>query len=279
MDILKLEGVGAEVSGVDVGNLSDNEQSELTQLFSDEGLLLIRGQSIDEDQHISFARRFGDININRFFTPHPEHPEIALVTKEADQTVNIGGGWHTDHSYDVRPALGSILVARELPKAGGDTWFCSMYKAFESLSDGLKETLRGLNAVHSARHVFGTAEGYSREDATNGRIGNSAAADELTDPVHPVVIRHPLSGREALYVNGAFTRHFEGWTLEESEPLLGFLYAHAIAEENITRFHWEPGSIAFWDNRATWHFAQNDYHGERREMHRITIEGCALAAA
>ena len=279
MDILKLEGVGAEVSGVDVGNLSDNEQSELTQLFSDEGLLLIRGQSIDEDQHISFARRFGDININRFFTPHPEHPEIALVTKEADQTVNIGGGWHTDHSYDVRPALGSILVARELPKAGGDTWFCSMYKAFESLSDGLKETLRGLNAVHSARHVFGTAEGYSREDATNGRIGNSAAADELTDPVHPVVIRHPLSGREALYVNGAFTRHFEGWTLEESEPLLGFLYTHAIAEENITRFHWEPGSIAFWDNRATWHFAQNDYHGERREMHRITIEGCALAAA
>ena len=276
MEITPLAGVGAEVSQVDLGNLSATEENHLRETFAEQGLLLIRDQSLDENQHIEFAKRWGPINVNRFFTAHNQFPEIAMVVKEPDQQVNIGGGWHTDHSYDQEPALGSILVARELPESGGDTWFCSMYKAFDSLSDGLKETLRGLNAVHSARHVFGSANDYSRKEVTNGRISNSEAADEMQDPVHPVVIRHPLSGREALYVNAAFTRHFEGWTMEESAPLLAYLYEHATNEANVTRFEWRPGSIAFWDNRATWHFAQNDYHGKRREMHRITVEGCAL---
>ncbi len=276
MEITKLPGVGAEVSGINVADMTAKDSEQLHALFAEQGLLLLRGQSIDEEQHIAFAKTWGDINVNRFFAANDQYPEIAMVTKEPDQEVNIGGGWHTDHSYDEEPALGSILVARELPDSGGDTWFCSMYKAFESLSDGLKQTLRGLNAVHSARHVFGSNQGYARQEATNDRIGNSSAADELSDPVHPVVIRHPLSGREALYVNPAFTRHFEGWSLEESAPLLSYLYGHAVAEANVTRFSWEPGSIAFWDNRATWHFAQNDYQGKRREMHRITIEGCAL---
>ncbi len=107
------------------------------------------------EQHIAVARRFGEININRFFTHADGYPEIALVSKEPDQTANIGGGWHTDHSYDVRPALGSMLYAREVPPSGGDTLFASMYAAYDALSDGLKQTLSGLRAVHSSRHVFG----------------------------------------------------------------------------------------------------------------------------
>ena len=197
------------------------------------------------------------------------------VTKEPGQDVNIGGGWHTDHSYDFEPALGSILVAKELPATGGDTWFCNMYKAYDGLSDGLKQTLLGLRAVHSARHVFGSA-GADYDKATSGRIGNSDAADVLADPVHPVVVKHPLSGKLSLYVNSAFTLRFEGWTAEESAPLLAYLYEQAPREENVTKFKWQPGSVAFWDNRATWHYALNDYQGQRREMHRITIEGCAL---
>jgi taurine dioxygenase len=229
-------------------------------------------------EHIAFAERWGDINVNRFFAAHPGYPQIAMVTKEPDQKLNIGGGWHTDHSYDANPALGSILVARELPNRGGETWFASMYKAYDALSDGLKQTLHGLSAVHSARHRFGTDHRYDREDATEGRIGNAEAADRLEDVIHPVVIRHPLSGKPALYVNPDFTIRFDGWSAEDSEPLLQHLYNVAVTESFITRFHLEPGSIAFWDNRATWHQAQNDYHGERREMHRITIEGCPLSA-
>ena len=147
-----------------------------------------------------------------------------------------------------------------------------MYKAYENLSDGMKVTLEGLNAVHSSRHVFGEGSDYSK--SSKGRIGNSELATQ--DAIHPVIITHPESKKKALYVNRAFTLRFEGWTNEESKPLLNYLYDHAACENNTTRFKWSPGSIAFWDNRCTWHNALNDYHGERRLMHRITIEGSAL---
>lgn len=275
-----LPGVGAEILGVDIaGGLASSELETIKQTFSQHGLVFFRNQKISEADHIDLAEVFGDINVNRFFAANPEYPQIAMVSKEPDQIANIGGGWHTDHSYDQEPALGSILVARELPESGGDTWFTSMYKAYDSLSDGLKETLEGLSAVHSAKHVFGPKGEYDATGSASGRIGNAGAALEMEDPIHPVVISHPLSGRKALYVNAGFTLRFDGWTDEESAPLLAYLYGRAIADENITRFKWGNGSIAFWDNRATWHFAQNDYPGQRRVMHRVTIEGCALQPA
>ncbi|HAT27980.1 MAG TPA: taurine dioxygenase [Gammaproteobacteria bacterium] len=275
-----LPGVGAEILGVDIaGGLASSELETIKQTFSQHGLVFFRNQKISEADHIDLAEVFGDINVNRFFAANPEYPQIAMVSKEPDQIANIGGGWHTDHSYDQEPALGSILVARELPASGGDTWFTSMYKAYDSLSDGLKETLEGLSAVHSAKHVFGPKGEYETTGSAGGRIGNAGAALEMEDPIHPVVISHPLSGRKALYVNAGFTLRFDGWTDEESAPLLAYLYGRAIVDENITRFKWENGSVAFWDNRATWHFAQNDYPGQRRVMHRVTIEGCALQPA
>ncbi len=151
--------------------------------------------------------------------------------------------------------------------------FASMHHAYEALSDGLKRTLEGLRAVHSSRHVFGAGTRYGKDTA--GRIGNAELATQ--DAVHPVVLRHPETGRKTLYVNAAFTTHFEGWTENESKPLLNYLYAHAAQPQFHTRFQWRKGSIAFCDNRATWHFAINDYHGERRLMHRITLDGVALA--
>lgn len=280
LKVKPLPGVGAEIAGIDLANeLTAANVDAMKTAFAEHGLLFFRDQHLSETDHIAFAESFGSINVNRFFAANPDYPQIAMVTKEPDQAANIGGGWHTDHSYDVEPALGSILVARELPPSGGDTWFTSMYKAYDNLSDGMKQSLEKLNAVHSARHVFGSGVGYDTENQTKGRIGNSQAADQLEDPVHPVVISHPLSGRKALYVNPAFTLRFENWTAEESAPLLNFLYEHAVNVNNVTKFQWQPGSIAFWDNRATWHFAQNDYPGERRVMHRITIDGCALEPA
>jgi taurine dioxygenase len=274
------QGAGVEILGVDLRDVNDEALKIIKQAYADYGVVFFREQSLDENSHIALADKFGDININRFFKAHPAHPEIAMVAKEAEQTSNIGGGWHTDHSYDEAPAMGSILVAKTLPPTGGDTSFVSMYDAFNGLSAGLKQTLRGLRAVHSARHVFGAGEGYAQDkDGTGDRIGNTAAVDALVDPVHPVVITHPLSGKEALYVNPGFTLHFEGWTAEESQPLLQYLFAQATQDKHVGRFVWQPGSVAFWDNRATWHFAQNDYQGMRRVMHRITIDGCALEAS
>ena len=276
MRVKALQGVGAEVSEIDLGRLSDSERVEIRAAFAEYGLLFFRDQDIDEQGHLCFSRMWGKINVNRFFGAHPDYPEIAVVAKEPEQTGNIGGSWHTDHSYDHHPALGSILVAKQLPPSGGDTWFTSMYKAYEGLSTGLQAFLGGLRAVHSAKHVFGTQQPERVAEAVVKRFHNQAAADALDDPIHPVVIKHGLSDRKALYVNRAFTRRFEGWTEAESAPLLDVLYAAAIREEYITRFRWQPGSVVFWDNRATWHFAQNDYQGHRRVMHRTTIVGGPL---
>ncbi|WP_260927621.1 TauD/TfdA dioxygenase family protein [Novosphingobium sp. 9] len=271
--------VGAEVLGVDLSQpLNEAQFAEIRSAFAEHGVIFFRDQSISEQDHIAFARRWGQININRFFTPHAAYPEIAMVVKEKHHRDNIGGGWHTDHSYDAEPALGSILVARELPPTGGATAFASMYKAYDGLPQRLRDQLEGRNAVHSARHVFGSKAypAESGQDTRGERIGNSAAADVLDDVVHPVILTHPLSGKKAIYVNPGFTLHIQGIDAERSKELLAEVYEHVTSEDFIEDFHWRDGSIAFWDNRATWHYAYNDYAGHRREMHRITIEGEAL---
>lgn len=280
LEIRKHGRVGAEVLGIDLSNpLSDQDFAQIRAAFAEHGVIFFRDQSITEGQHIAFARRWGPININRFFAAHPEYPEIALVVKEPDQQHNIGGGWHTDHSYDFEPALGSILAARELPPEGGATAFASMYAAYDGLPAKLKARIEDRRAVHSARHVFGSKAAVyeaAQDTRSDGRIGNSAAADVLDDPVHPMVIVHPLSGKRAVYVNPSFTLNILGLGEEESRDLLAEVYEHCRKPEFQEDFHWRDGSIAFWDNRATWHYAYNDYHGHRREMHRITIEGVAL---
>lgn len=265
--------LGAAVVGIDLSRpLPERELGELRQAFADYGVLFFRDQELTPEQHVAFARCWGEININRFFTPVAGYPMIAEVRKEPEQRTNIGGGWHTDHSYDEIPALGSLLYAREVPERGGDTLFASMYQAFDALSPGMQKMLLGMNAVHSSRHVFGAAANRPADLAQ--RLGNNELATQ--DAVHPVVITHPLSGRKALYVNPGFTVCFEGWTAEESRPLLDYLYRHASRPEFVYRFSWRPGSLAFWDNRATWHYAVNDYQGERRLLHRITVEGEAI---
>jgi taurine dioxygenase len=274
VEVRKLPGgCGAEVLGVDLASMSNRQWDEIQQAYIEHGVIFFRDQRLTPEQHIAFARRWAPIDVNRFFTPVAGHPEIAEVRKEPEQKRNIGERWHTDHTYDQIPAMGSILVARELPSQGGDTLFANVCKAFETLSEGLKQTLRGLNAVHSSEHIFGAKAKKNHGDLVFHN------ADKVGDVIHPVVIRHPLSGREALYVNPDFTVRFEGWSAADSKPLLEHLYAHVTRDDFTSRFHWRDGSIAFWDNRATWHRAINDYHGERRLMHRITVAGCKLEPA
>ena len=267
-------GCGAEVQGLDLKDLTGSEVDAIVAAQARHGVVFFHDQSMTPAEQLRVAQRFGDVNVNRFFTPVPSQPEVALVLKEPRHETNIGGGWHTDHSYDDIPALGSMLHAKEVPTSGGDTLFANMYLAAEALSDGLRRTLMGMSAVHSSRHVFGSKGFYSRME--DDRYHHPELATQ--DAVHPVIVRHPVSGRAALYVNPGFTLRFDGWTLEESRPLLTYLYELGAREEHTCRFHWREGSVAFWDNRATWHHALNDYPGERRLMHRVTIEGEPLPA-
>ena len=276
MEIRPISGaLGAEIFGVDLAaGVNDETFDRIRGAFLDHGVIVVRDQNLTPEQHLAAARRFGKINVNRFFTPVDGHPEIAEVRKEPDQKRNIGSKWHTDHSYDDVPALGSMIYALEVPPAGGDTLFANMSLAYETLSDGMKTLLSTLEAVHSSRHVFGP--GYKANPDVSDRFRNAEQA--VQDAVHPVVIRHPDTGLKVLYVNPTFTVRFNDWTEEESKPLLDYLYAHAAKPEFSCRVQWREGSLGLWDNRATWHMALNDYPGHRRLMHRVTIEGTALSA-
>ena len=272
MQIVPCNGpFGAEILDLDVREITERELEACSRAQQEHGVVFFRDQSLNCQQHIAFAERFGPIVVNRFFERLEQYPQIAMVRKEPTHATVVGEQWHTDHSYDREPARGSILYAREVPESGGDTLFINMHQVYESLSPGLKRTLEGLHAVHSSRHVFGHDTTQDRDE----RYNNPDLA--LQDSVHPVVISHPISGLKVLYINPDFTTHIEGWTADESAPLLNYLYEVAVQPRNILRFKWRKDSIAFWDNRITWHRANNDYPGERRVMHRITLAGCAIS--
>lgn len=264
--------LGANIYGANVS--SDDDFDVIRQAFTDYSVIAIHGLKLSPDDHLAFARRWGEINVNRFFKPVSTHPEIATVLKEPEQTSVIGEAWHTDHSYDQIPALCSILYAVETPEVGGDTAFSSMHNAYMAFSETFREFLDGLKAWHSSRHVFGAAAADSESHKT-GRLENTDAATQ--DVLHPVVITHPLSGKRCLYVNQNFTTHIDGWTHKESAPLLKQLYDHGAQAEFTCRVRWQPGTLGMWDNRATWHKAINDYPGQRRLMHRVTVEGVPIS--
>lgn len=224
MKVRPTPGCGAEIDGVDLARLDGGSAAAVREALFTYGALFFRDQSLTPVQHIALAEQIAPIDVNRFFPADPAYPVIARVEKSAEQTTNIGGGWHTDHSYDVEPAMGSILVARDLPPSGGDTLFADMYAAYDTLDDATKSEIAGLRAVHGSAHVFGEKGVYAHTDQPSLARGGV----ETPETVHPVVIRHPGSGKPVLYVNPSFTLRFEGQTRDESLPLLQRLFAHAI---------------------------------------------------
>ena len=276
MKIVQRKGAfGIEILDVDVNHLNEDQLQRASAAQNEHGVIFFRDQKLTCEQYLAFARRWGPVVINRFFERVDGYEEIAQVRKEPTHSTVVGETWHTDHSYDEAPARGSILYAKEVPAQGGDTLFANMYMAYDALSTGLKKTLAGLKAIHSSAHVFGQRSDAAIKESDE-RYMNSGMATQNT--VHPVIITHPESGKQALYVNPQFTVRFEGWTQQESAPLLQYLYQHACASDFVIRFTWQKYSIAFWDNRATWHRALNDYPHERRLMHRITLEGTPLSS-
>ena len=259
--------LGAEIGGVDLSQpLDDGVIAEIRGALLEYKVIFFQGQDITPEQHLAFARRFGDLVTYPMVKGLDDYPEIAPVIKLENETVNFGGIWHSDTTYLPQPPMGAILVARELPPEGGDTLFANMVMAYEALPDDMKEKLSELIAINSS------AKGHvakSREDRQKDM-------DDVPEPLsaeHPAVRTHPETGLKSLYVNRGHTVGFKGMAEDESAPLLEELFEHQIRQEFTCRFQWRPGSIAFWDNRSTQHNPINDYHGHRRVMHRITLAG------
>jgi taurine dioxygenase len=265
--------LGAEVSGVDLAKpLDDGIVGEIRQALLDNQVIFFHDQHLTPEQHLGFGARFGELQIHEFVEGAAVDPRIIEVRKEGYETHNFGGGWHTDVSYLERPALGSVLYAHEVPAYGGDTMFASQYLAYDTLSDGMKKMLDGMIAVHSARRPYGTNAKRAMDPGPSS-MKFYFTEDAHGEVEHPVIRTHAETGRKCLYVNRNFTVRFKDMTVEESRPLLNFLWEHAVRPEFTCRFRWEAGSIAFWDNRCVQHYALNDYHGQRRVMHRVTING------
>jgi len=259
--------LGAEIRGVNVAAAPGDEViAEIRQAFQDHLVIFFRDQKLTPHEQLGFARRFGEPMEYPQLKGLPECPLITPVLKLEHERVNFGGVWHSDTTYLTQPPMASMLYAVEIPPYGGDTLFANQYQAYETLSDGLRKVLDGLTAINSSTKADASK---TREE----RLKDAGVEVKVLVGEHPVVRTHPETGRRALYVNIGHTTHFKGWTEEESRPLLEYLWHHQVRPEFTCRFRWQPGSIAFWDNRCVQHNAVNDYQGFRRVMHRVTLAG------
>jgi taurine dioxygenase len=268
VEVTRIAGaLGAEILGVDLSRpLPKAKLAGLRRLWLEHLVIFFRNQALNEKQYMAFAEQIGEPVEYPMLEGIEGFPKIIEVKKLEHERVAFGGIWHTDTAYLERPPMASMLLAREVPPAGGDTLFANMYLAFEALSPGLKKLLAGLKAVNSSTKADASK---TREDVL--RSSGKKAKDYLAE--HPVVRTHPETGRKALYVNSGHTLRFAGWTEDESAALLRFLFDWQTKPEFTCRFSWQPGSIALWDNRCVQHNPVNDYHGYRRVMHRITLAG------
>ena len=255
--------IGLEIRGIRLDRpLDGTALAEIRAAFNRHHVLVFREQTLTPIQQIKFAEALGEPDIYPFAAGMDGFPVITPVVKERDQTMNFGGVWHSDTTYLERPPSATMLLVREVPPVGGDTLFASQVAAYDALSDGMKAMLAQLRAVNSSAK----ADLVRTSMSNNGEHQTYAA-------VHPVVRTHPETGAKALYVNPGHTVCFEGMTEAESSPILEFLFDHQTHGSFTCRVRWQPGTLVIWDNRACLHFPLNDYHGYRREMHRITLKG------
>ena len=268
--------LGAEISGVNLAEeLSDETIAQIRAAFVEHHVLFFRDQSLDPAQQVAFGSRFGELEDYPFVAPLPGHPKIIPVIKEPDEQTNFGGGWHSDLAYTHIPPMGTMLYAIEVPKRGGDTLFADGIAAYEALTPAMQDLLSTLKVEYNVRNVMQTiAERDNASAQGNRSMVATSDADVLeATPCHPLIRTHPESGRKGIYFSRGHTVRFAGMTKSESRPLLDWLQQHLTQPVFTTRFHWSVGSMAFWDNRCVNHYALNDYHGERRHMHRLTIAG------
>lgn len=260
--------IGAEIEGVDLTRpLTAATVSALRQALLDWKVLFFRDQDITTDQHLAFSRNFGELEVHPFAPQKPGYPEVLAITHD-EKSRGRENTWHSDVTWRLEPSLGSILRALEIPPVGGDTLFADMYAAYDGLSDEVKAKIDGAVAVHDFTHF---RAGMRKRGKSEAEI--EAFNQQYPMAEHPVVRTHPETGRKAIYVNAAFTLHIVGMEKDESDALLKHLYAQAAIPEYQCRFRWTPNAIAFWDNRASQHYAASDYFPAVRKMERVTVIG------
>jgi len=260
--------IGAEVSGLDLTEPLDGATlAALRAALLDWKVLFFRDQDITTEEHLAFAKSFGDLEVHPFAPHKPGYPEVLAITHDRDSK-GRENTWHSDVTWREIPSLGSILRAIEVPTVGGDTLFADMYAAYEGLTDEIKAEIEGAVAVHDFAHF---RRGLRKAGKSEAQIEAFNTAYPRVE--HPVVRTHPETGRRAIYVNAAFTQHIVGLEKARSDTLLGHLYAQAAIPEYQCRFRWAAGSIAFWDNRASQHYAASDYWPAVRRMERVTVIG------
>jgi taurine dioxygenase len=266
--------LGAEIGGVDLSREIDDETFiEIHQAHLDHLVVFFRGQDISPDVFRNFATRFGPLHVNDFVGKLEGYPDVETVAKEVSDRYVFGNDWHADVTYAAIPSLGTMLYGVEIPEYGGDTLFSNLYLAYDTLSDTMKDVVGRLKVLHSAGTIFGEEGAYNVEQYKSAQQGTANHYQENADKTnaHPLVREHPETGRRGLFLNRIFTTGIEGMREEEARPLLEFLFDHCVRPDFTCRFRWTPGSLAFWDNRCTLHYATNDYPGVRRVMHRLTI--------
>lgn len=259
--------IGAEILGIDLsGDISPELIVQINQAFLEHQVIFFRDQALTPQRYMEFAARFGEPMDYMFANGMDGFPFITEIIKGESETEGFGDFWHSDSTYLEYPPKATMLYAKQTPHLGGDTLFASMYAAYDGLSPGMQSLLVSLKAVNSASVVPRDEDIYKEVKSKNSDRKDQQA-------VHPVIRTHGETGRKALYVNGIHTLKLEGMTIEESAPLLGYLYEQAHHPEYAFRLQWRAGTLAIWDNRCTQHYALNDYHGHRRVMHRIIVEG------
>lgn len=257
--------VGAETAGIDVR--AEPADSLLSALWRHQ-VLVIRDQQLSPEELEVLAARLGSPQHYPYAAPLSGTEFVVAIRKEAADRHNFGGAWHSDTSYLVRPPSLTLLYAVTLPREGGDTLFADMYGACDALSEGLRSCLSALVGVNTSSLVHAAGGSYASVAGDHG-----GSVGETTTALHPVLRRHPETGRLALYVSLVHTERFDGMSRPESLPLLEYLQAAAVRPENTSRVRWRPGTLAIWDNRCVQHLPLNDYPGETREMHRVIVEG------
>jgi taurine dioxygenase len=262
--------MGAEVFDVDLSSeLSSETWNEIKDAFHNFLVLIFRDQNLTDQQQFNFTQRFGKLIPHPYVKGLPEIPEIFKIIREPGESYSWDGFYHSDLMFLKKPPLGATLYAKECPPFGADTAFTNMYLAYDTLSDGMKDLLDGLEAENES----GNPEKYSNRYQSMEELGKKGAMGA----VHPMVRVHPVTGKKALFSSLAFTKRIKGMTDKESAPILNFLYEHSKEAHLGCRLQWEKGSLALWDNRVCLHHAVADYFGEvskhRRVMQRCTIEG------
>ncbi|MDP3139871.1 MAG: TauD/TfdA family dioxygenase [Burkholderiaceae bacterium] len=263
--------LGAEISGVNLAQPLSNEVfAEVRRAFFENLVVMFRDQVLTEDQQCDFAERFGPLTKSAGLKADSR---VFMVTKAAqDKGRNVGGHWHADGTQAERVPMASVLYAMEVPPYGGDTMFCNLYAAYDMLSPGMKKLAESLVVVHAGTMGYG-GKGHVAQDFIdkNKHIYDFEAG--RIDNEHPLVVVIPETGRKVLYAPSPMAFYFRDMSVEDSAPLINYFQAIAEKAENTCRFSWTKGSVLMWDNRATYHFAINDYHGMARTMRRVQIEG------